>query len=232
MSASTPLTTYALANGIATIAMDDGKANALSSAMLAELSAAFDSADADGAIVVLTGRARTFSGGFDLRTEPAGWPEMVAAGARLAERVLSFPHPVVAACNGNAVAMAAFLLLAADVRIGAAGDFKLGLNEVAIGLTVPWFGIALARHRLTAPYADRCLVTGVLLDPRDACTAGFLDEVVDPGALADAARAAAEALKAVDRRAHAATKLRIREQALAGVREGIARISPRTAGDW
>jgi enoyl-CoA hydratase len=233
MSASTtPLTTYALVDGIATITLDDGKANALSAAMLAELSAAFDRAEADGAIVVLTGRARTFSGGFDLRTEPAGWPAMVAAGARLAERVLSFPHPVVAACNGNAVAMAAFLLLAADVRIGAAGDFKLGLNEVAIGLTVPWFGIALARHRLSAPYADRCLVTGVLLDPQEACAAGFLDVVVDPGALADTARAAAEALKAVDRSAHAATKLRIREQALAGVREGIARISPRTAGDW
>jgi len=233
MSTSTaPLLSYALADGIAAIAMDDGKANALSVAMLAELSAAFERAEQDAAIVLLTGRERTFSGGFDLRTEPAGWPAMVAAGARLAERVLSFPHPVVVACNGHAVAMAGFLLLAADVRIGAAGDFKLGLNEVAIGLTVPWFGIALARHRLTAPYADRCLVTGALLDPQEAQAAGFLDRVVAPERLHDEARAAAEALKGVDRGAHAATKLRIREQALAGVREGIVRISPERLGDW
>lgn len=229
---SAPLTTYDIADGVATIAMDDGKANALSVAMLAELAAAFDRAERDGAIVVLTGRERTFSGGFDLRTEPSGWPAMVAAGARLAERLLAFPHPVIAACNGNAVAMGGFLLLAADVRIGVAGDFKLGLNEVAIGLTVPWFGIALARHRLTPPCADRCLSTGVLLDPAEAQAAGFLDRVVPAERLDDEARAIAEALNGVDRAAHAATKLRIREHALAGVRDGIARISPERLGDW
>jgi enoyl-CoA hydratase len=230
---TTTRTTYELADdGIATIAMDDGKANALSAAMLGELSAAFDRAEADGAVVLLTGRERTFSGGFDLRTPPEGWPAMVAGGARLSERILSFPQPVVAACNGNAVAMAGFLLLACDVRIGAAGDFKLGLNEVAIGLTVPWFGIALAQHRLARPYADRCLVTGALLAPEEARAAGFLDRVVDPAALRDEARAQAHALAGVDRAAHAATKLRIRERALAGLRAGIERISPRTAGDW
>jgi enoyl-CoA hydratase len=227
-----PLTTYDLSDGIATITMDDGRANALSTAMLAELSAAFDRAEADGAVVVLTGRERTFSGGFDLRTEPAGWPAMVAAGARLAERLLSFPQPTVAACNGNAVAMAGFLLLACDVRIGAAGDFKLGLNEVAIGLTMPWFGIALAEHRLARPHADRCVVTGELLDPREACAAGFLDRVVDASSLHHEALAAARALASLDRTAHAATKLRIRERALAEVRAGIERISPDAAGDW
>jgi enoyl-CoA hydratase/carnithine racemase len=232
MLSMSALTTYDLADGIATIAMDDGKANALSVAMLAELSAAFDRAEADGAIVLLTGRERTFSGGFDLRTPPEGWPAMVAAGARLAERVLSFPSPVVAACNGNAVAMAGFLLLACDVRIGAAGDFRLGLNEVAIGLTVPWFGIALAEHRLARPYADRCLLTGALLDPEEARVAGFLDRVVAPARLHGEAHAAAVALADVDRAAHAATKLRIRERALAGVRAGMGRISPDAPGDW
>jgi enoyl-CoA hydratase len=128
--------------------------------------------------------------------------------------------------------MAGFVLLSCDVRIGAAGDFKLGLNEVAIGLTVPWFGIALAEHRLARPYADRCLNTGVLLDPEEARAAGFLDRVVAPERLHEEALAAARALAAVDRSAHAATKLRIRERALAGVRAGIERISPDTAGDW
>jgi len=227
-----PLITYDHSDGIATIAMDDGKANALSATMLAELSSAFDRAEADGAVVLLTGRERTFSGGFDLRTPPDGWPAMVAAGARLAERILSFPQPVVAACNGNAVAMAGFLLLSCDVRLGAAGDFKLGLNEVVIGLTVPWFGIALAEHRLARPYADRCLITGALLDPDEARAAGFLDRVIAPEQLHEQARAAASLLAGVDRAAHAATKLRIRARALAGVRSGIERISPAAAGDW
>jgi len=226
------LTSYDLAGGIATIAMDDGKANALSTAMLGELSSAFERAEADGAIVLLTGRERTFSGGFDLRCEPAGWPQMVGAGARLAERILSFPHPVVAACNGNAIAMAGFLLLAADVRIGAAGDFKLGLNEVAIGLAVPHFGVALAQHRLARPYADRCLVTGALLDPQEAQAAGFLDRVVAPERLREEALETARALAAIDRAAHAATKLRVRERALAGVRAGIERIASGATGEW
>jgi enoyl-CoA hydratase len=223
------LTTYDLQDGIATITMDDGKANALSPALLGELAAAFERAEADGAIVVLTGRERTFSGGFDLRCEPDGWPAMVADGARLAERLLSFPRPVVAACNGNAVAMGGFLLLAADVRVGVAGDFKLGLNEVAIGLTVPWFGIALAQHRLTRPYADRCLITGALLDPEGACAAGFLDRVVPAERLRDEALAAAQALASLDAAAHAATKLRAREGVLVGVRDGIARLE---RGEW
>ncbi|HET6447976.1 MAG TPA: crotonase/enoyl-CoA hydratase family protein [Conexibacter sp.] len=226
------LTSYALTDGIATVTMDDGKANALSSAMLAELSAALDRAEQDGAIVLLTGRERTFSGGFDLRAEPDAWPAMVAAGARLAERCLSFPHPIIVACNGNAVAMGGFLLLSADVRIGATGEVKIGLNEVAIGLTVPRFGIALAQHRLSAPYADRCLLAGVLLDPQEACAAGFLDRLVEPGRLHDEARAAARALGAVDRSAHAATKLRVRQQALAGVRAGIELVEAGDLSAW
>jgi enoyl-CoA hydratase len=222
------LTSYELADGIATVTMDDGKVNALSVEMLTELSGRFDQAESDEAVVVLTGRAQTLSAGFDLRCEPERWPQMLAAGARAAERMLSFPRPVVVACNGNAIAMGAFLCLSADHRIGVEGEFRIGLNEVAIGLTLPWFGIAIARHRLTRPYFDRCAVTGVTLAPQQAREAGFLDEVVAAEDLDSATRTAAQALAGVDAGAHVATKLRVREQVLAGVRDGIERI---TAGD-
>ena len=219
------LTEYEVADGIATITMDDGKVNALSAAMLGEISAALGRAEAEEAeVVVLTGARSTFSAGFDLRTEAEGWPEMLVAGARLAERMMSFPRPVIAACNGNALAMGAFLLLSADHRVGVTGDFKIGLNEVRIGLTLPWFGIAIARHRLTRPYFDRCTATGVVLRPEEAQAAGFLDELVAPEDLAARARDAAEELKGVNQVAHAATKLRIRADAIAGIRDGIDRI--------
>lgn len=220
----TELTTYALDDGIATITLDDGRVNALSTAMLTSISEQLDRAAGDEAVTVLTGRATTFSAGFDLRTEPAGWPEMLVAGARLAEKLLTFPQPTVIACNGNAVAMGAFLLLSADHRVGVEGEHKVGLNEVAIGLTVPWFGIAIARHRLTRPAADHCLVTGSLLDPARARDAGFLDELAPAETLHARAQAAAQTLKGVNRTAHAATKLRIREEAIAGVRDGIERL--------
>jgi enoyl-CoA hydratase len=216
------LTDYELRDGVATIAMDDGKVNALSVEMLGEVSARLGQAEADEAVVVLTGRERTFSAGFDLRSED--WPAMLTAGARLAERMLSFPYPVVVACNGNAIAMGAFLLLSADHRVGAGGEFRIGLNEVAIGLTLPWFGIALARHRLTPPAYDRCAVTGVIVGPEEAREAGFLDEVVAPEDVAGAAGAVAERLKGLNMTAHAATKLRVRADVLAGLADGIARI--------
>jgi len=226
------LISYALSDGVATITLDDGKVNALSSAMLGAVSDGLGRAEADGAAVVLTGRATTLSAGFDLRCPAEEWPQMLIDGARLAERMLAFPRPTVVACNGNAVAMGAFLLLSADLRIGVSGEFAIGLNEVTIGLTMPWFGLALARHRLARPAFDRCAVTGVLLDPAEAVAAGFLDRVVEPDQLTGAAAEAARGLCALDQAAHAATKLRVREQALAGVRDGIARIQSADRADW
>ncbi|MFN8132830.1 MAG: crotonase/enoyl-CoA hydratase family protein [Solirubrobacteraceae bacterium] len=227
----TELATYDHADGIATITLDDGKVNALSIEMLAAIGAQLDRAEGEEAVVVLTGREQTFSAGFDLKCEAERWPEMLVAGARLAERLLAFPRPVVAACNGNAIAMGGFVLLAVDVRVGADGPFRVGLNEVAIGLTLPWFGIEIARHRLTRPAFDRYAVTGVLLAPAEAQAAGFLDKLVPPAELMPAALAAARQLAGIDAAAHAATKLRVRERALAGVRDGIDRITG-TGREW
>ena len=222
---TTTRTRYELTDGIATVTMDDGKVNAVAPDMSAELLAHFDRAEADEAkVVILAGRERTLSAGFDLKVEPAGWPAMMAAGARLSARMLSFPRPVVVACPGNAIAMGAFLLLSADHRIGAAGDGRIGLNEVAIGLTIPWFAIEIARHRLPRPAFDRCTVTGVLLGPDEARAAGFLDDVVPAEDLDGAALAAAQQLATINAVAHAATKLRVRREVLAGVQDGIARL--------
>ena len=218
------LVSYTLDDGVASIVMDDGKVNALSPGMLAELASALDRAEEDSAIVLITGREQILSAGFDLKSLPEHPAEMLGAGARLAERLLSFPSPTIVACNGNAIAMAAFMLLSADVRIGVGGDFRIGLNEVAIGLTTPWFGISVARHRLARPYFDRCTVTGAMLDPEEAVRAGFLDRIVSGDELPAAAGEAATYLGTLNRDAHRATKLRVREEALAGVRDGIERI--------
>lgn len=215
---------YSLEDGVATIVMDDGKVNVLSPAMLEQVMAALDRAEQDGAVVVITGRAQTLSAGFDLKCPPEQAADMIGGGGRLAQRLLSFPFPVVAACNGNAIAMAAFMLLSSDLRIGVRGDFRIGLNEVAIGLTPPWFGIALARHRLASPYFDRCTVTGAMLGPEEAVRAGFLDRLVDAGQLAGVARDSAAELGQLKLDAHRATKLRVREEVLAAVGDGVERI--------
>jgi enoyl-CoA hydratase len=122
------LVAYRLDDSIATITMDDGKVNVLSPMMLAELNVALDRALADRAVVVLTGREGIFSAGFDLSVLRSGGPEtpaMLGAGFLLAERILSFPTPVIIACNGHAIAMGVFLLLSGDYRFGAAGAHKI-----------------------------------------------------------------------------------------------------------
>jgi enoyl-CoA hydratase len=211
------LLTYAHSDSVSLVTMNDGKVNCLSPPMLGELSAAFDRAEQDKAVVLLTGREGRFSAGFDLSVFEQGGDaliDMLSRGARLAERILSFPFPVVIACNGHALAMGAFLLLSADVRLGASGPYKIGLNEVAIGMTVPHFGIEIARQRLTPAEFSRALVTAEIYSPDRAVTAGFLDRVVPPAELMAASRETASSLARLDLSAHAATKQRARAAAL------------------
>ncbi len=218
------LATYELDGQVATIVMDDGKVNVFSIAMLGAIHSALDRAQSDGAVVVLTGRDGYFSAGFDLKTIAGGSEplvEMLTLGATLAERLLSFPRPVVAACTGHAYPAGAFLLLASDMRIGADGPFRIGLNEVRIGLTVPWFAIELARHRLHPSHFDRTVVNATMYDPHGAVSAGFLDHVVPPAEIRSAALEAATTLTELDPAAHVATKLRARAQALDALRAAI-----------
>jgi len=215
---------YDLDGRIATITLDDGKVNALSIPMLTEVHAALDRAAQDDAVVLLTGREGMFSAGFDLPTFASGIEptiEMLRLGATLAERILAFPTPVVVAVNGHAIAAGSFPALAADARIGADGAFRIGLNEVRIGLTVPWFAIELARQRLHPAQFDRAVVNATMYDPPGAVAAGFLDAVVAPEDLHAAALAAANDLAGLNPAAHAATKLRVRDGALRALRAAI-----------
>jgi len=218
------LVSYELRDGIATIAMDDGKRNALSLEMLSQVNGALDRAGADRAAVVLTGREGVFSAGFDLRVFMAGGPDayaMVRTGFELGARLLSFPAPVVVACTGHAIAMGAFLLLSADYRIGAAGEHKIGANEVAIGITMPHFGVEICRQRLSPAHFHRAVINAEMYRPEDAIAAGFLDRVVPAAELQDVAWAKAAELAKLDGAVHTATKLRARDQALRAVRAAI-----------
>jgi enoyl-CoA hydratase len=221
----TELVTYERDERIATIAMDDGKVNAFSIPMLKAVHAALDQAERDGAIVILTGREGYFSAGFDLKVFAGGDVdqviEMLTLGATLAERILGFERPVITACSGHTVAAGAFMALAADLRIGTDGPFKVGLNEVKIGLTVPWFVIELARQRLSPAHFNRAVVSATMYDPAGAVTAGFLDEVVPANELRAASLAAAAELAELNSQAHTATKLRARGDALKAIRAAI-----------
>jgi enoyl-CoA hydratase len=219
------LVSYELRDGVATITLDDGKVNALSLAMLTGIGSALDRAEQDDAVVLLTGRPGVLSAGFDLGVLRAGGQDamvMLRAGFELARRMLGHPRPVVIGCTGHAIAMGAFLLLSGDYRIGADGPYKITANEVAIGLTLPWAATEICRQRLTPAHFNRATVLAEVYGPADAVQAGFLDRVVGPADLASAAWQVAAQARTLDMAAHAATKLRVREGALAAIGAAIA----------
>ena len=218
------VTTYALEGPVATVTMDDGKANALSPLMLSELHDSVDRARDAGVALVLAGRPGRFSAGFHLPTLTGGGAaaaDLLLAGFELAEKLLSHPRPVVVACTGHALAMGSFLLVSGDVRIGAAGDFRIGANEVAIGLTMPRTAIELCRQRLATPYLSRAMVNAEIFDPEGAAAAGYLDRVVPADEVADEASRVATDLAGLDGPALAATKARLREDVLRSLRGAI-----------
>ena len=195
------------------IQMDDGKANALSFAMLQQLGAALDQAEKAGKVVIIAGRAGKFSAGFDLSVMGQGGDAMIdllRQGAELSRRLLNFETPVILAASGHALAMGALLLLSADYRIGINGNYKIGLNEVAIGMTLPHFGVELARARLSKRYLNNAVGLATVYDSPGAVEAGYLDEAVDEQQLLPRAIALAEQFSALNLEAHKNTKARVR----------------------
>jgi enoyl-CoA hydratase len=220
-----PAVTYALSNDIALVRMDDGKANALSYALMDELDAALDRATKEAKAVILAGRPGKFCAGFDLKTMMAGVDQaraLVTRGAHLLMRLYTHPQPLVMACTGHALAGGSLVLLTGDVRLAASGPFKIGLNEVQIGMPVPVLAMELARDRLDPRFFVRSTLFAEVVDPNAALLAGWVDEVVTEDALLDRARAEAARLAALPGDAYAKTKTIMRERTVRYVHDMLA----------
>ncbi|MEI2638566.1 MAG: crotonase/enoyl-CoA hydratase family protein [Microthrixaceae bacterium] len=220
--------TYDLEEKVAVIRVDDGKANALGHEVLAGLEAGLDRADSDsaGAIVIL-GREGKFSAGFDLSVMTSG-PEqardLLARGARLGMSIFDSDRPVILGVTGHALAMGAILLCCADVRVGADGPYKLGLNEVRIGMPVPAFAVELCRDRLAAPFFTQAVQLGHIHSPAEALAAGFLDELVELDQVSARSIAiAGELAEAIHGGPFRTTRRTVRGELLATLREGLER---------
>lgn len=206
------------------ITIVNGKANAISHEVIDGLNQSFDLAEKERKIVILTGQPGIFSAGFDLKvmTKSAeSAKELVQRGSELSLRMLRFSRPVIIACSGHAMAKGAFLLLSADYRIGVDGDFKIGLNEVQIGMTMHHAGVAIAKSRLSEVYLTRCVSNAEIFQPKSALQAGFLDLVVKENELIPTAKAVAEMFGKLHPKAHAETKLKVRKKHLVKIKNAI-----------
>jgi len=212
------IVSYSLADDIATLTMDDGKANAMAPAMSAALNAGLDRASGEAKAVVIRGREGVMCGGFDLKiirgNDDAAKAGMREAGMALLKRLYLSPQPIIFAVTGHSVAMGALLLLAGDFRVGRSGDFRIGLNETGIGLSLPITGLELARDRLAPMVFQRATINAELFSPDTAVSAGYLDQVADTAGFDAAVSEVAQTLAALDATAFAETKRRVRQPTL------------------
>ena len=223
--------TYQVTNNIATLTIDDGKANVVGQDFLDKVNAALDRAEAEQAgAVILKGREGMFSGGFDLGEFKKGREQgmaMVGRGFELLVRLYSFPLPLVAACTGHGIAMGAFIIMACDRRIGTLGDYKMSLPETAIGMELPPILVELTASRISRRHMTRVALLSEVYNPEQAVAAGFTDEVVAAEDLDMRSMAVAEQLAGLPQAQFAANKLSVRARTLQTMQASLQQLAPR-----
>jgi enoyl-CoA hydratase/carnithine racemase len=224
---TTDLVAIERSGAVATVRLQRPPVNAIDGPLCEALQAALDALEADAEVrgLILAGRPGLFSAGLDLPAllqldRPAMadfWRLFVSTFLRL----WTTPLCVVAAIEGHAPAGGTVLALAADHRIAASGRFQLGLNEVAVGLTVPGFLCRVVVALLGQRAAERVLTRGLLVAPEEALALGFVDAVALPADVVPQAEAELRARLEVPEQARRQTKRALRRALADAVARGL-----------
>jgi enoyl-CoA hydratase len=147
---------------------------------------------------------------------------MVMQVNRLFGGLYGLALPTIAAVNGHAIAGGVILTLACDYRIGAEGNYKIGLAEMRVGVPFPVAAMAIVQSELSHPVARTMVLTARNSPPRDAVTMGVLDELQSPDLLLPRAVGVAEELAALPRSVYRRIKRQLRAAALAKIDDAIS----------
>lgn len=190
--------------------------------MLSALATALDHAGADDTVRALVIRAdgAFFCGGFDLRAPRRTGDEVTEMVERYRDshrKLLAFPKPTVAAVQGHAIAGGLVLALACDQRIAMAGDYRVGLNETAIGAAFPPVALEIVRLRLTHAATSELLLGAELYPASELVRLGVVPRLTTSSDFDDEVRDAAERLAGMPREVYTHAKAEL-------LREAVARI--------
>jgi 3,2-trans-enoyl-CoA isomerase len=211
--------------------------NALNLELVTALRQAVEAAPPVGVrALVLSGAPGRFSAGLDVPqllgldhvAMAALWREFYA----LLKALAVSPIPIVAAITGHAPAGGTVLPLFCDWRVGADGEFKLGLSEVQVGIILPPMVLAALRRQVGPRQAERLAVTGALISPQEALKVGLLDEVVAAERVVERAVEWCQALLAFPAEAMAVTRRNARADLVALCANFEAEIEAVTEGWW
>jgi enoyl-CoA hydratase len=223
--------------GVRLLTLARPPANAIDETLLTDLRSALTAAAADDAVraLVLTGAGAFFSGGFDLgmpRRDAAQTARMNTLYRGAHAELLGFPKPTVAMLNGHATAGGLILVLACDYRLGVEGDYRVGLNEVAIGASFPLVAHEIVVLRLAHARAAELLLGASLYPASQAPRLGIVDELFPTDRFTDTVLRRAARMGAFPRDAYAHTKARLVAEALARVHAETAADAERAAAVW
>ena len=212
---------YSIENGIARITMDDGKANSMNWEFFEAMHKCLDQAEGDCAkALVITGRKGFFSGGLDLKLRPTLPKSELAVFsrtfARTMLRIFAFPIPTIAALSGHAVAGGAVLTFACDLRFAVNGNYRIQMNETAIGIPLPYWVLLVGSSAIPSRWMNEALLHAKAYSPAEALERGILSSVAeDSDALSVQVNAAAERLASLNLPAYAESKNNLRQEAIA-----------------
>ena len=215
---------YSLQEDVAVLHFNDGGSNALTESSIISFNDGLDRADHEARAVLLLGRSGCLSHGFALDAmvgQPEAIRAVVRSGAELLMRMYMYPLPLVIGCTGDACAAGALLLLCGDYRVGTQGRHRIGLDESALGMSLPIFAVELARDRLSRTHMQRATSQGEIFTPEQATAAGFLDETAPVDRLVTTALSHAKRLGKLPYAAFSETKQRVRARTAAFIRDTL-----------
>ena len=176
---------------IGIISIDRPPVNAINPKLVSSLSQELDSFKSNDKIngVILKGRDGIFSAGLDITHLFPKDREYIdsfwKSFSSLLLNMFSFPKPLYSSISGHCPAGGTVMVIMSDSRIMSKGNYVIGLNEVDVGLTVP-YGIAMVfQYVVGNRNAEELLLKAKLISPEQALHVGLVDELCDPETLLD-----------------------------------------------
>ena len=216
---------FELNDGIGIVRMNNNSAKNSFDIEFAELFIdKVEQANQESKAIVISGVDTVFSAGYNVKIigkDQKATEKLVELGGKIVVQLLNIRKPVIAACTGHAIALGAVILLGCDFRIGASGNFKLGLNETQLGLALPVFATELAKQRIPHQHIHDVILGAGLHSPEQAQKYGFLDRVVDLDAVVPESIALAQKLAEYSARTYAVHKKELNQSYADTVRASL-----------
>ena len=224
---------------LAVLRLDKPRGNAIDEGLVDEMTAACSQLDADTAVrgvLLASAHPKLFCPGLDLvgllEYDRPAMQRFMGKFSGMVWQLYGLRKPVVAAVGGHAIAGGCILALAADHRVLARGGVQIGLNEVRIGVPLPWSVAVMLRSAITPGALARVALLGRNFADDEALSAGLADELADAAGFEDFCLRRLEEFAEKDPRGVGATKAWLRADALSQMQRDEGRLSKEWLDAW